>query len=182
MKLWAALRNAVAGWVLILRGQDGWRDRFSLTAPGLVSALFIFAFVAFLAVAFASTSIGMPNAYGVAAAMFVLALPVIAFLVALLGTRMLLKSDEAMLPLLVPGSYALTAFLLTEGLLALIGGGGPVVMLSWLALGYMLFRLARSATAWNIGVAAAFAVLTVLLLVLMRSALYMLSSFSASSI
>lgn len=180
MKLWAALSNAVAGWVLILRGQDGWRDRFSLTAPGLVTALFIFALAAFLAVAFASMSIGMPNAYGVAAAMFVLALPVTAFVVTLLGTRMLLKNEEPMLPVLVPGSYALTAFLLTEGILAMIGG--PVVMLSWLALGYMLFRLTRVATAWNIGVAIAFAVLTVLLLVLMRSALYMLSSFSASPI
>ncbi|WP_240232095.1 hypothetical protein [Devosia lacusdianchii] len=180
MKLWAALSNAAAGWIVILRGEGEWRDRFALTAPGLVTALFIFVFMTFLAVAFASMSIGMPSAGGVVAAMFVLGLPLTALIVALLGTRMALKGDEPLLPVLVPGVYALTAFLLAEGILAMIGG--PVIMLSWLVLGYMLFRLIRVSTTWNAGVAVAFAVLTVLLLVAMRWALYMLSDLSGSSI
>ena len=180
MKLWIILTDAVSGWTLIARNEPGWRERFTISAAGLVTALCIFVFMAFLAVAFTSMSIGMPSAVGVAAAMFVLALPITALVVTLLGTRIVLKSEEPMLPVLVPGVYALTAFLLAEGFLAMIGG--PVVMLAWLGLGYLLFRLARVATSWNVGIAAAFAVLTVVLLVAMRLALYMLSTPAGSPI
>ncbi|WP_332698791.1 hypothetical protein [Devosia sp.] len=180
MKLWAALSQAVAGWMMILRGEPDWRERFSLTAPGLVTALVIFGFVAFLAVAVASMSIGMPSFGGVLTAMFVLALPVTSLVVTFLGTRILLKTAAPIYAVLVPGIHALTAFLITEGLLAMIGG--PVVMLSWLALAYLLFALTRAATGWTIGVSAGFAVLTVVLLVAMRVALYMLSTQAGSSI
>jgi hypothetical protein len=180
MKLWAALSNAVAGWMMILRREPDWRERFSLTMPGLVTALAVFAFVAFLAVAVASMSIGMPSFGGVLTAMFVLALPVTSLVVSLLGTRMLLKSMHPVNDVLVPGIYAVTAFLIAEGLLAMIGG--PVVLLSWLALGYLLFALARAATGWTVGVSAGFAVLSVVLLVAMRMALYMLSMQAGSPI
>ncbi|SEP70517.1 hypothetical protein SAMN05428969_0545 [Devosia sp. YR412] len=174
MKIWGAISNAVTGWMMILRGEPGWRERFSISTPGLIIALIIYACAAFLAVAIASTSIGMPSLPGVLAAMFVLGLPVIALVLTLLGTRMGLKSNEPIYPILVPGTYVLTAFLLIEGALAMIGG--PVVMLAWVGLGYLLYRLARAATGWNLGIAAAFAVLTVVLLVAMRMALYMLSN------
>ncbi|KKC33355.1 hypothetical protein [Devosia psychrophila] len=174
MKIWKAISDALAGWMLILRGEAGWRGRFSLTTPGLLAALAIYAFMTFLAVALASMSIGMPSIAGILAAMFVLALPVIALVLTLLGTRSLLKSAEPVYPVLIPGIYALTVFLVVEGVLAMIGG--PVVILAWLALGYLLYRLVRAATGWNIGIAAGFAVLTVVLLVAMRMALYMLSN------
>lgn len=174
MKVWAALSQALVGWMLILRGEIGWRERFALTGPGLMTALIIFAVIAFLAVALASMSIGMPSAVGVVVAMAVLALPVIALMVSLFGTQAMLKSRERLFDMLVPGTYAMTAFLLVEGGLAMIGG--PVVLLSWLGLAYLLYRLARAATGWTRGIAAGFAVLTVVLLVTMRLALYMLSS------
>lgn len=180
MKLWSTVSDAAAGWAMIVRGEGGWRERFRITVPGLVAALAIFAFVAFLAVAFASMSIGMPSVVGVAAAMFVLALPVTSLVVTLIGTRMLLKSDQPLLDLLVPGTYLLTAFLVAEGLLAMIGG--PVVMVSWVAVAYLLYRLARMATDWMLGTAIAFAVLTVIVLVAMRVALYMLTNPPGSPI
>lgn len=180
MKLWSALSDALVGWQLILRGDARWRERFSLTGAGLVTALAIFFFIAFLAVAVASMSIGMPSLVGVLAAMVVLALPVIALVLTLLATRAILRSTEPVLPILVPGTYALAAFLVIEGVLALLGG--PVVILSWLAMGYVLYRLARVATGWNFGVAAGFAVLAVLLLVVLRLALYMLSNPAGSPI
>ncbi|UXN73916.1 hypothetical protein N8D56_00545 [Devosia sp. A8/3-2] len=52
MKLWAALANAFAGWVKIARGDADWRIHFAFTAPGLVTAILIYFFFAFLAVAF----------------------------------------------------------------------------------------------------------------------------------
>lgn len=179
MKIWAALRQAVIGWVMLLRGEDGWRERFSFTAAGLATALIIFVFTTFLAVAITSASIGMPSLVGVVAAMFVLALPLTSLVVVLLGTRMTLKSQEPSLDVMVPATYALTAFLLAEGFLAMLGG--PVVMLAWLGLAYMLYQLARSATAWTTAISAGFAVLTVVLLVAMRLALYMLSTAAAGS-
>jgi hypothetical protein len=173
MKLWAILSRAAAGWRMILRGEAGWREQFSLTLPGLITALAIFAFTAFLAVAFASMSIGMPSIAGVLAGILVLALPVIALVLTLLGTRKLMGGDTPVREVLVPGIHALTAFLVIEGLLAMIGG--PVVTLAWLGLGYLLYRLVRISAGWNMGVSAGFAFLTVVLLVAMRMALYMLS-------
>jgi hypothetical protein len=55
-------------------------------------------------------------------------------------------------------------------------------MLSWIALGFVMFCLARAATGWNVGVASCFAVFTVLLLVALRLALYMLSSSAGITI
>lgn len=179
MKIWAALRNAVIGWAMLLRGEEGWRGRFAFTPAGFATALIIFIFTTFLAVAITSTGIGMPSLIGVVAAMFVLALPLTALVVVLLGTRMAMKSDEPVLDVLVPATYALTAFLLAEGFLAMLGG--PVVMLAWLGVAYLLYRLVRVATTWNVAISAGFAVLTVVLLVAMRLALYMLSTASAAS-
>lgn len=174
MKVWSALRNAAIGWVMLLRGDAAWRDQFTLTAAGLATALVIFIFTTFLAVALASASIGMPSLFGVIAAMFALALPLTSLVVVLLGTRMAIGSTEPTLGVMVPATYALTAFLLAEGFLAMLGG--PVVMLAWLGLAYLLYRLARAATSWTVPISAGFAVLTVVLLVAMRLALYMLSS------
>src|SRR5690606_29946065 len=152
MKLWIALRNAFAGWNKIVRDQEGWRGDFKLTNAGLSTALAIFLLAAFLAVAVTSMSIGMPGLFGVVAALFVLALPITALVVTLLGTRIALGSTQPANDVLVPGTYALTAFLVAEGFLAAIGG--PVVMLAWLGLGYLLFRLARVAAGWHAGIAA----------------------------
>ncbi len=180
MKITAILSQALAGWLLILRGKPDWQQRFFLTVPGLVTALLIFALAAFVAIIFASMSIGLPSLPGVAAAMVVLALPVLAFWLSLIATRAWLKSPVPMLPLMVPGVYALTVFLLFEGVLALLGG--PIVTLAWISLGIVLFTLARAATDWNLGVAVCFAVFSVVLLVALRLALYMLSSTAGITI
>lgn len=174
MKLWTIVNNAISGWQMIVRGHPGWRSRFTISAAGMATALFVFAFMAFLAVAAVSTSIGMPGGTGVVLAMVVLALPVISLVATLMSTRRFLGSDTPILPILVPGVYAMTAFLVVEGLLAMIGG--PIVMLSWFAVAYLLFRLARVAAEWSVGVSVGFAVLTVVLLVAMRMALYMVSN------
>src|SRR5690554_1437343 len=65
MNIWSALSQAFSGWMMILRGEAGWREQFSLTWPGLVTGLAIFLFCAFLAIAAASTYQGMPDLLGV---------------------------------------------------------------------------------------------------------------------
>jgi hypothetical protein len=180
VKIWQALTDAVQGWIAILRGDEAWRDHFSLTSAGLGAALAIFAFIAFLTVALASMSIGMPQIVGVVIAMLVLALPLVALVIALYATRALARIDGPVLPILVPGAYTAAAFLVVEGVVAIIGG--PVVMLTWAAFGYLLYKLARIAAGWNLGIAAGFAVLTVLMLVVTRIALYMLTNTVGSPI
>ncbi|MBU1307324.1 MAG: hypothetical protein KKF33_17620 [Alphaproteobacteria bacterium] len=180
MKIWSILSRAIAGWQAILRGEPDWRSHFTISIAGLVTALLLFAFIAFIAVALTSMSVGMPGLFGVAAAMAALALPIAAFLMMLMGTRRMMQDTQPLLPVLVPGLYALNAFLLVEGVLAL--SGSPLVMLAWIGLAYLLYRLMRVALGWHVAIAASSAVLTIVLLVAMRMALYMVSNSAASPI
>lgn len=174
MKLWAALSNAGAGWRMIATGEAGWQDRFALTAPGLVTALIVFMLATFLGVAIASFTVGLPSLFGIAAAMLALALPLVSLILVLHGTRMALGSTGPVRNMMVPAVYALAVFVLVEGVLAMVAG--PLVMLAWLGLAWLLYRLARTASGWNVAISGGFAVLTVVLLVAMRLGLYMLSS------
>ena len=178
MTMWRALGDAVAGWVLILRGDAGWRERFRFSAPAVVNALVVVLFIAFLGVALGSTSVGMPSVLEVVVTMAALALPALALLVTLVLTRNMLRSPVPLLPIMVPGLYLVAAFILLEGALAMIAG--PLALLSWLVLAWFVFRLARVATDWNAGVVAAFAVLTVAMLVAMRLGLYMVNAAASA--
>lgn len=173
MKLWATLTNAFHGWVLIVRGDAAWREQFAISRAGLVTAVLIFFFFAFLAVAFASAAIGMPGASGVATALMVQGLWLLALLIAILATRKFLRSSEPILELMVPGTYAMIGYLLVGSFAAMIGDVALLAL--WAALGYLLFLLARVATDWSRGVSAAFAVLTIALLVGLPATLYMLA-------
>ena len=179
MKIRTAISNAARGWVLLLRGRDGWRDYFKLSASGLATALVLFIFITFLAVVMVAIGTDIPGLFGIVASMVALSLPLIAMALVLAGTRSAMRVTVPTYDMLVPGTYLLMAFVVVEGVLASLIGG-PIVLLSWLVLGYLLYRLARAATDWHAGISIGFAVLTVLLLVAMRLALYMLSSTPAS--
>ncbi|ODT83187.1 MAG: hypothetical protein ABS76_04495 [Pelagibacterium sp. SCN 64-44] len=174
MNPWSAIKDAALGWRMIILGQPEWTAQFNRTASGLAVALAVFAFAAFLAVIVASAHIGMPGLIGVVVAMLVLGLPLLALAIMVWVTRRTMRDAGPVQDVMVPGTYAATAFLLVEGLLALTGG--PLVMLAWAGLAYLLFRLARMATNWHVVVAIAFAVLSVVLLVALRLALYMVSN------
>lgn len=174
MKLWGAVRNAIAGWVMILRGEQDWRGRFSLTMPGLVTALVIFFFCAFLAIALASITITMPDIFGVMDLLLVHAIWITALFITIRLTKSMLKDTVPTRDLMVPGVYLLAGYLLVGALLNMLFA--PLVQLLTLILLYPLYRLARAATRWNPGVSVAFAAATVLLLVAVPQALYMLSN------
>ena len=179
MKIWAAISNAATGWVMLLRGQAGWRDYFRRTAAGLATALVLFIFITFLAVIMVAIGTDIPGLFAIVAGMVALSLPLIAMALVLAGTRSAMRVTAPTYDMLVPATYLLMAFIAVEGVLASLIGG-PVVLLSWLVLGYLLYRLARAAADWPVAIATGFAVLTVLLLVAMRQALYMLSSIAGS--
>lgn len=174
MKLWLTLRDAVLGWIGIVRGEADWAGHFRLTAPGLVSALGLFYIFAFLAVVLASLQVGVPTLQGFLDIILLQSLWLVALLIGLFGTRFAVQDKGPILPVLVPAIYALIIYLVAGTLLSLILG--LLLPLLWLGLAYMLFRLGRIAGLWTVGVSAAYAVLTVLLLVGLPMTLYMLSA------
>lgn len=178
MKIWSLINEALAGWIAILRGDTGWRDHFRLTPAGLTTALVLYAVVAFLAIGVASFSVGVPNLSGFIAVMVVQALSVVALMLATYGTRMAIPTPAPILDLLVPGTYALIFYLVLGITLSMIGG--PLLLFLWLGLAVLLYCLARAAANWTIGVSAAFAALTLVLLVGMPFTLYMLTGPTAA--
>lgn len=172
MTIFKALRQAVYGWIMILRNQAGWEQRFRLTGAGLTTVLVLFYLFAFLAVVLASLEVGVPTLIGLFSIMLYQSLWLAALLIGIFGTRFAVRDQRSPLPLLVPGVYALTFYLILGALVSL---ALPFLLpLLWLGLVYMLFRLGRAAGGWTIGVSAAFAVLTVLLLVGTPMALYIM--------
>ncbi len=180
MKLWLAIRNAVRGWVEIVRNQDGWREQFSLSGAGLVTALAIYFFFAFIAIGFGSLSNGMPSGIGVAVNLLVQGLSITALLIGVYLARIILQLDRPVLEMLVPGIYALVFYLIAGTILANIGI--QMITLALVGVGYLFYRLGRVAGSWPIGVSVAFAVLTVALLVGLPMTLYMLATPAGSPI
>ena len=174
MKLWAAVSSAWAGWMMILRGEPDWRENFSLTWPGLVTSLVIFLFCAFLAVAVASTYQGMPDIFGVVDALLAQVLWIVAVLVSVVLNARILKSDIRLLDMMIPAIYLLVGYLLAGSLVNLLMPLAVLVLTAGLA--YPFYRLGHVVAGWRPANAAVFAVLTVVLLVGIPLALYMLSN------
>lgn len=174
MKLWAAVTNAWSGWMMILRGEPGWRERFSLTVPGLVTSIVIFLFCAFLAVAVASTYQGMPDIFGVMDALLAQALWIVAVLISVLLNARILKSDIRLLDMMIPAIYLMIGYLLVGSLVNLMMPLAVLVLTA--SLVYPFYRLGRVVAGWRAANAVVFAVLTVVLLVGIPLALYMLSN------
>lgn len=171
MKIWAALTEALAGWIALIRGDIDWARHFTISAAGLATALVLFLFFALLSVALASANVGMPSLFGLVIAILVQSLSIVALLGGIFATRKMVPAKAGVMTLLVPGIYALIAYLVAGTILSLIAG--PVLILLWVGLAFLLFCLGWRAGGWNIGVAAAFAVLTMVLLVGMPVTLYM---------
>lgn len=171
MKTFAALKEALAGWIAIIRGEADWQRHFTISAAGLTTALVLFLFFALLSIALASANVGMPSLIGLVVAVLVQSLSIVALLIGIHVTRRMVPRDVRVTTLLVPGIYALIAYLVMGTILSLIAG--PVLILLWVGLAFLLFHLGWRAGGWNIGVSAAFAVLTMVLLVGMPVTLYM---------
>lgn len=174
MKIWQILREAFAGWLLILRGETGWENHFRLNAPGLATALALYYVFAFLAVMLASFQVGVPTLGGFLDIMVVQSLWLLALLIGVFVTRNFLKAEGSSFGLLVPGIYALIVYLVLGSLVSLTFG--LLLPLLWIGLVWMLYRLGRVAAGWTIGVSAAFALLSVVLLVGLPMSLYMLAT------
>lgn len=172
MKIFAALKNAWQGWIQIVRNHEGWRALFRLNLSGLATALALYYLFSFLAVVLASLDVGVPTPQGLFNIMLIQSLWLVALALGVYGTRFAVRDTQPVLPVLIPGIYALIAYLVAGTLLSMVLG--VLLPLLWLGLAWMFFRLGRMASGWSVGVAVAFAALTVVLLVGIPMTLYML--------
>lgn len=171
MKIFAALRDAVQGWIALLRGEPDWARHFTLSLAGLATALALFLFIAIILIALVTLDTGLPGIFQIASGVFVQALSILALVLGIFFTRRFVTGEGSFLAVLVPGVYALIGYLLAGTVFSLVMG--PGLMLLWLVLAYLFYVLGRRAGGWTRGVSAAFAVLSVVLLVGMPVTLYM---------
>ncbi len=174
MKIWSALSQAFSGWMMILRGEAGWREQFSLTWPGLVTGLAIFLFCAFLAIAAASTYQGMPDLLGVLDALLAQSLWIVAILISVRLNAGILKSDISTRDMMVPAIYLMVFYLLAGAVINLVMPLAVLVLTAGLT--YPFYRLGRVVAGWRAANAVVFAVLTVVLLVGIPLTLYIISN------
>lgn len=172
MRILRAISGALAGWRAILLGEADWARHFVLTGAGLATALVLYFLVAFL-VLLAGAGNSTLSVADAATGLLIFGLYVGALAVSAYATKAMLGWKRPILDLLVPGTYAMIVFLVAGTLAAPLGPAVALVAVFGMAL--MFFRLGQIAGGWSIGISAAFAVLTAVLLVAIPVTLYMLA-------
>jgi hypothetical protein len=174
MNIIAALSGATRGWIAILRGQPGWREHFSLTRQGLVTAIVVYFLFAFIAILVGTIGFGGVSVPGLLVGLMVFALYLWALVIGIYGVRIVTQQSAPVVDMLVPGVHAMTAYLVIGTILSTFGP--PMITLALAMAAWLLYRLGRVVGEWSVVAAAAFAAFTTLLLVAMPFTLYMLTS------
>lgn len=169
------IRNAAIGWLDLLGARKDAASRFNATRTGLWVMLGTYlALVVITRIIQAVALFGaMPGIEDLIVTLVINSLPLLAIYVVIYLTVMLLRPQVTLLELFVPAGYALSLILAIGLPLSLIGGGIFSAAMQGI-FGYMLYRLARDIGKFSIGISAAFAILTVVLLVAIPIGLYML--------
>ncbi len=175
----ADLSNSFRGWGDIIVGRPNGEKQFRLTNAGLLAALLTFALALLLSVAAQSAALGMPGLGQVVLGLLIQSATVALLGMAISRTLKFLGLGVPLLALLVPALYGLAYIEVLAIPLTLIGPNAGILALA--VLGFMLYRLARMVGLMPLGVAIAFAVLCVLVLVAVPNALYMLVSLIPSA-
>ena len=170
------LADAVRGWGHILRGRADAAGFFKTGAAGVTVGAGYFVLALLLSVAAQSAAIGMPGP-GQGQVLFGLVVQAVTVAVLTLAIARSLRFFRLNVPfttLLVPVLYAL-AFSFVIGIpLTLMGPNVALIVV--FALGYLIFRAAMVLAGMRFGVALAFALLCVIVLVVVPNGLYMLAS------
>lgn len=168
------LGDAAIGWLDLVGGRSP-GTRFRANRSGLIVAIGYYV-VAVLLVLFvqAQTQFStLPTIDQAVISLLFNAIPLlVVYLIAFITVR-LLKPAAGLLDILVPATYGLTLIIAVGLPLSLFSGNQVSAALHGL-YGYMLYRLARETGKFNIGSSIAYAGLSVLLLVAVPVALYML--------
>lgn len=170
----AELADAVRGWGSILRGRSDAAGFFRLTNAGIAVASGYFVLALLLSVAAQSAAIGMPGLGQVLFGLVAQAITLAVLIFAMARSLRLLRLNVPLTTLVVPVLYALS-FVFVIGIpLTLMSPN--MALIAVFALGYGIFRAAEVLAGMRFGVAFAFALLCVIVLVVVPNGLYMLLS------
>lgn len=180
MILFRTILRATSGWRLILAGDAGWRERFTLSRAGLVQALVVY--LAFVLAILIIQSAAWPafSITRVLSNLLVQCLPLVALFVATSLSALALRWPVKLADMLVPGVNGLVLVLITGTLISLVAPS--LASAVFLAFGAMLFRAGRVIARMGIGSSIAFALLAIALLVGLPTSLYMLTVTPGSPI
>jgi hypothetical protein len=173
MTTFTEFRDAVVGWYEMLTARSEGARRFNSTRYGLGNALFFYLLTIIVTLGVQGLMRGLPGLYDVYVSVAVNALPLVGVAFAILLTIAALRLELTFTTLAVPAVYAMTFVLLLQLPLSLWTGD----LLSNAILGilaYMFYREGRDVGKMSIGISIAFAALSIVMLVALPAALYML--------
>jgi hypothetical protein len=166
------LTQAWRGLALTLAGKREASMQFDPTLRGLVVAIGWLLLALILSAAAQSASVGLPSVTQLAIGIFIQAVTVAVLSVATAQSLHFLKLNVAMTVLFVPMVYFMALIQIFAIPLILLGPNTQ--LLAVLVLGLLIWRAARVLAGMRNGVAIAFALLCLMVLVVVPNALYML--------
>ena len=172
------LTEAWRGLALTVAGKREAADAFKPTPAGLLVALGWFVLALILVAAAQSVAVGMPSVTQVLAGFVIQGATVAVLAVATSMSLRFLKLELRLLQLLVPIVYFMALVQVLAIPLVLLGPN--VQLLAVLALGLLIWRTGLVHGGMRNGVAFAFALLCLMVLVVVPNALYMLFLASPS--
>lgn len=169
------IKNAAIGWLDLLGARPDAARRFNASRSGFMTMLGTYLILVVITRTIQSVALfgTAPGLEDLLVTLVINSLPLIAIVLVIYATVRLLRPPVTMLGLLVPAGYALSLILAIGLPLSLFGGSIFSAAMQGI-FGYMLYRLARDIGKFSIGISAAFAILTVVLLVAIPIGLYML--------
>ena len=170
MNPFAELRQSFRGWAEILAAKADAEKNFRPDFTGLLIALGWFIVAVLLSVAGQSAAIGMPSTIQIGFGLFAQAITLALLGIVMAQTLRFLKLEVPLNVLLVPVVYALAYMFVIAIPLALIGPNAA--LLAVLAVAYLIFCAGRTLARMKPGVAIAFALLCLIVLVVVPNALY----------
>jgi hypothetical protein len=168
----ADLARAWRGLALTVAGRPEAANQFDRTARGLVIALGWLVLALILSAAAQSAVVGIPNGVQVATGLFIQAVTVAALAAVAAQSLRFLKLGVPLAALFVPMVYCIALVQVLAIPLVLVSP--PLQLFAVLVLGLLIWRVGHVLGGMPIGVAIAFALLCLMVLVVVPNALYML--------
>lgn len=169
MSALSEIGDASIGWLDLLAARPTALEKFNVSTAGWRNAVVFYGVVVLLNIVTNAVTLGSPSGFEVAVGIIAFLLPLASLSAVSVAAARLMGRDA--IGLLVTGTYAL-AFLLLIGLplTLLLGQALTTPMLG--LLGYFLYRSGRGAAGFPVGISIVYALLTLVVLVLVSTGLY----------
>lgn len=173
MKRFSAFPDAAVGWLDLIARRPGAAEKFDATTGGVITAIAYYFLVIGILILLDLAVPGRLTFDRLVTALVLNALPVLGVLLVVWLTVRLLRPAGGFAALAVPAVFALVFRVLLGVPLNLVFGSLVEYTLGGVLL-YMLYRLAHDIGKMSVGISIAFAALSIVALVGLPHALYML--------